>query len=50
VIAHRAAGHSLDTHHAAIRETLAGIKRTHGMAQARKAPAVAADIRAMVEA
>jgi integrase len=48
--AHRAAGHSLDTRHAAIRETLAGIKRTHGTAQTGKAPAVAADIRAMVEA
>jgi integrase len=49
-VAHRAAGHSLDTRHAAIRETLAGIKRTHGTAQTGKAPAVAADIRAMVEA
>jgi integrase len=48
--AHRAAGHGLDTRHAAIRETLAGIKRTHGTAQTGKAPAVAADIRAMVEA
>jgi integrase len=48
--AHRAAGHSLDTRHAAIRETLAGIKRTHGTAQTGKTPAVAADIRAMVEA
>jgi len=48
--AHRAAGYGLDTRHATIRETLAGIKRTHGTAQTGKAPAVAADIRAMVEA
>lgn len=48
--AHRAAGHALDTRHAAIRETLAGIKRTHGTAQVGKAPAVTADIKAMVAA
>jgi site-specific recombinase XerD len=47
--AHRAAGHSLDTRHTAIRETLAGIKRTHCTAQTGKAPAIAVDIRAMVE-
>ena len=48
--AHRAAGHALDTRHAAIRETLAGIKRTYGTAQRGKAPAVTADIKAMVAA
>jgi site-specific recombinase XerD len=48
--AHRAAGHQLDTRHAAIRETLAGIKRTHGTAQQGKAPAVVAELRRMVEA
>jgi Site-specific recombinase XerD len=34
--AHRAAGHGLNTRHAAIRETLAGIKRTHGTAPDRQ--------------
>ena len=48
--AHRAAGHQLDTRHAAIRETFAGIKRTHGTAQQGKAPAVVAELRRMVEA
>jgi integrase len=48
--AHRAKGLSLDTRHAAIRETLAGIKRTHGTAQQGKAPTMTADIRAMIAA
>jgi site-specific recombinase XerD len=47
--AHRAAGHQLDTRHAAIRETFAGIKRSHGTAQQGKAPAVVAELRRMVE-
>jgi integrase len=47
---HRVAGHRLDTRHAVIRETLAGIKWIHGTAQTGKTPAVAADIRAMIEA
>ena len=48
--AHRAAGHPLDTRAAPIRETLAGIKRTHGTNQNGKAPAVIADLRAMISA
>jgi site-specific recombinase XerD len=47
--AHRAAGHQLDTRHAVIRETFAGIKRSHGTAQQGKAPAVVAELRRMVE-
>jgi len=47
--AHRAAGHQLDTRAAAIRETLTGIKRTHGTSQLAKAPAVIADLKAMIE-
>lgn len=38
--AHRLAGHRLDTHHPAIRETMKGIRRTHGTAPAKKAAAV----------
>jgi site-specific recombinase XerD len=48
--AHRAAGHQLDTRAAPIRETFAGIKRTHGTNQNGKAPAVIADLRAMIAA
>ena len=48
--AHRAAGHQLDTRAAPIRETLSGIKRTHGTNQNGKAPAVIADLRAMIAA
>lgn len=48
--AHRAAGQQLDTRHAAVRETFAGIKRTHGTAQQGKAPAVVAELRRMVDA
>jgi site-specific recombinase XerD len=47
--AHRAAGHQLDTRAAPIRETLTGIKRTHGTRQSSKAPAVVADLKAMLK-
>ena len=47
--AHRAAG-QLDTRAAPIRETLAGIKRTHGTNQNGKAPAAIADLPAMIAA
>ena len=47
--AHRAAGHALDTRAPAIRETLTGIKRTHGTTQNGKAPAVVADLKAMIQ-
>src|SRR5580704_17550520 len=48
--AHRAAGHQLDTRASAIRETLTGIKRAHGTSQNGKAPALVADLKAMIEA
>jgi integrase len=48
--AHRAAGHQLDTRASAIRETLTGIKRTHGTSQTGKAPALVTDIKAMIKA
>ena len=48
--AHRAAGHQLNTRASAIRETLTGIKRTHGTSQTGKAPASVADLKAMIEA
>src|SRR4051794_22241537 len=38
--AHRLAGHRLDTKHPAIRETMKGIRRTHGTAPAKKAAVV----------
>lgn len=50
VAAHRLAGHRLDTRAPAIRETMAGIRRTHGTAQTGKAPILTADIRRMVAA
>lgn len=50
VVAHRLAGHTLDTRAPAIRETMAGIRRTHGTAQSGKAPILTADIRRMVSA
>ena len=37
--AHRLKGHPLDTRHPAIRETMKGIRRTHGTAPAKKAAA-----------
>lgn len=48
--AHRRAGHDLDTRHPAIRDTLKGIRRAHGSAQAGKAPALVADLKKMLEA
>jgi site-specific recombinase XerC len=48
--AHRAAGYQFDTRAPQIRETLTGIKRTHGTHQAAKAPAVVADLKAIIEA
>jgi site-specific recombinase XerD len=48
--AHRAAGHQLNTRASAIRETLTGIKRTHGTSQTGKAPASVANLKAMIEA
>lgn len=50
VAAHRLAGHMLDTRAPAIRETMAGIRRTHGTAQSGKAPILTADVRRMVAA
>ena len=38
--AHRLKGHALDTRHPAIRETMKGIRRTHGTAPAKKAAVV----------
>jgi integrase len=43
--AHRLAGHRLDTGHPAIRETMKGIRRTHGTAPTKKDAAVDAVIR-----
>jgi site-specific recombinase XerD len=48
--AHRAAGHQLDSRAAAIRETLTGIKRTHGTQQLGKAPVLVTDLKAMIDA
>ena len=45
-----AAGYQFDTRAPQIRETLTGIKRTHGTHQAANAPAVVADFKAMIEA
>ncbi len=46
--AHRAKGRPLDMRHPAIRETWAGIRRSKGTMQRGKAPAVTADLKAMV--
>ncbi|MBP0447920.1 hypothetical protein J8J14_24665 [Roseomonas sp. SSH11] len=43
--AHRLAGHRLDAGHPAIRETMKGIRRTHGTAPTKKDAAVADVIR-----
>jgi integrase len=43
--AHRLAGHRLDTGHPAIRETMKGIRRTHGTAPTKKDAAIDAVIR-----
>lgn len=49
-LAHRAAGHALDTRAPEIHETMAGIRRTHGTAQRGKAPILTADLRRLVTA
>jgi integrase len=46
--AHRIARHPLDTRHPAIRETLRGIGRTHGVPARRSAALTTADIRRLV--
>jgi integrase len=46
--AHQTAGYPTPTHAAAVRATMAGIRRTLGVAQAAKAPVVTAVLRAMV--
>jgi site-specific recombinase XerD len=46
--AHQYAGHPSPTKDAAVRAVWAGIRRAHGVAQDGKAPALTADIRAMV--
>ena len=48
--AHQAAGFETPTKSAVVRAVLQGIKRSHGVAQAQKAPVVTEDIRAMVRA
>jgi integrase len=48
--AHKAVGLESPTHHAIVRNTLKGIRRTLGTAPAQKAAALTDDIRAMVDA
>jgi site-specific recombinase XerD len=48
--AHKAVGLESPTHHAMVTNTMKGIRRTKATALAQKAPALTADIRAMVEA
>ncbi len=48
--AHRLAGHALNRDHPAIRDVFAGIKRTMGTAQDRKAPLLADTLRRIVTA
>jgi integrase len=48
--AHKAAGLEPPTHHAIVRNTMKGIRRTMGTAPAQKAAALTDDIRTMVEA
>jgi integrase len=48
--AHRAAGHETPTRSEAVHLTMRGIRRTHGVAPTQKAPAVLADLRAMLAA
>jgi integrase len=48
--AHKAAGLESPTHAAIVRNTLKGIRRTHGTAPAQKAPALTDDIRALIAA
>jgi integrase len=47
--AHRLAGHRLDARHPAIRETLKGIRRSHGTAPAKKDAATSTIIRDAVD-
>lgn len=47
-VAHRLAGHHLDTRHPAVRDVLGGIRRARGTAQRRAAPATTDLIRRMV--
>ncbi|HEY8612337.1 MAG TPA: site-specific integrase [Roseomonas sp.] len=47
--AHRLAGHRIDTGHPAIRETMKGIRRTHGTAPQKKDAAVSTVIRDAVD-
>ena len=47
--AHKAVGQESPTHHAIVRNTLKGIRRTLGTAPDQKAPTLTDDIRAMVE-
>jgi hypothetical protein len=48
--AHRLAGHRLDTRHPTIHDLLRGIRRAHGTAQRRVAPATTAVVQAMAAA
>ena len=48
--AHQAAGFESPTKSAFVRAVLQGIKRTHGVAQTQKTPAVTEDVRAMLKA
>jgi len=48
--AHKAAGLGSPTHHALVRNTMKGIRRTKGTAPAQKAPALTEEIRTMAEA
>ncbi|MBK1723583.1 hypothetical protein CKO23_15225 [Thiocystis violacea] len=49
-LAHRLCGHASMTHSELVRGTLRGIARTHGSAPDQKAPALAEQLRAMVDA
>ena len=48
--AHKAAGLDSPTHHALVRNTMKGIRRTKGTAPVQKAPALTEEIRTMAEA
>lgn len=47
--AHRLAGHQLDTRHPAIRDVMRGIRRVHGVAQKKAAPATTDRVKAMAD-
>lgn len=49
-VAHRLAGHHLDTRHPAIRDVLSGIRRVRGTAQRRAAPATTSVVQRMAAA